>query len=152
MCLRPIFLLVLCLGVATQALGLDPPAPSSSAVQPQPPAAAATTTPASATSASAAPASATVSAAAPSAESQKSVSGPKSDVTPEQMKNLRAAGYKPQVRNGETLFCRNEPVLGSRLEKRVCGTAADIERSTLNSQELAERIQTKAYTKGNGNP
>lgn len=142
MCPRPIFLLMLCLGVASQALGSDPPVPSSSAVQPQPspPAAAATA------------ASATASAAAPSADAQKSESGSKSEVTPAQMKSLRSAGYKPMVHNGDTLFCRTEPILGSRLEKKVCGTAAEIERSTQNSQELAERIQTKAYTKANGNP
>lgn len=139
MCQSPTFLLMLCLGVASQALAADPPAPSSTAVQPVP-------------AATATPASASVPAAAPAPESQKSDSGSKSDVTPAQMKALRMAGYKPVVRDGETLFCRTEPVLGSRLEKKVCGTAADIERSTQNSQELAERIQTKAYVNAKGSP
>lgn len=139
---RPTFLLMLCLGVAAQALAADPPAPATTAAQAQQ----------SAPAASATPASASVPAGAPSADSQKSDSDSKSDVTPAQMKALRMAGYKPVVRDGQTLFCRTEPVLGSRLEKRVCGTAADIERSTQNSQELAERIQTKAYVNAKGNP
>jgi len=139
---RPIYLMLLCLGVNSHVRAADPPAPSSSAVQPgQPAPAAAATAP-----------STTVSSAAATADLQKSEPGAKSDVTPLQMKTLRSAGYKPEVRNGQTLFCRAEHVLGSRLEKKVCGTAADIERSTQNSQELAERIQTKAYVKAPGSP
>jgi hypothetical protein len=68
------------------------------------------------------------------------------------MKAMRAAGYKPEVHNGRTLFCRSEPQIGTRFESKTCGDAAEIERSTRNSQELAERIQSKAYTKANGNP
>lgn len=137
---KPIFLLLLSLGLASQGRAADPPSPPSSAtVQPGP---------SSAAVAAATPASSTVS----SAEVRKSDAPATSDVTPEQMKTLRSAGYKPEVHNGQTFFCRREAVLGSRLESKVCGTAAEIERSTQNSQELAERIQTKAYTKANGNP
>ena len=129
----PIFLMLLCVGVGSHTLAADPPVPSEPA-------------------AAAAPPSTTVSSTAPSADSQKSHPAAKSDVSPEQMKAFRAARYKPEVRNGQTLFCRREPQLGTRFESKVCGTAAEIERSTQNSQELASRIQQKAFVKAPGNP
>jgi hypothetical protein len=48
-------------------------------------------------------------------------------------KNLRSAGYKPEMRNGAKLWCRKEPVLGSRLaEQKNCGTAEELRQSVLN--------------------
>jgi len=136
-----VFLILLCVGAGSHALAADPPAPSSTAA-PAP----------SATAVPAAPAGTTATSTAPTAAPAKADPGTKSDVTPEQMKAMRAAGYKPEVHNGRTLFCRSEPQIGTRFESKTCGDAAEIERSTRNSQELAERIQSKAYTKANGNP
>jgi hypothetical protein len=141
-----VFLILLCVGAGSYALAADPPAPSST-VQPAQSATAVPAAPApGSTATSATP------TAAPTAAPAKADAGTKSDVTPEQMKAFRAAGYKPEVHNGRTLFCRSEPQIGTRFESKTCGDAEEIERSTRNSQELAERIQSKAYTKANGNP
>jgi hypothetical protein len=121
-------------GAASSALADEPAVPAN---QVQPASAAAATAAASSASA---------------ADAAKTEPTTKSDVSPEQMKAFRKAGYKPEVRNGQTLFCRKEAQLGTRFESKVCGTAADIERSTANSQELAERIQTKAFVKAPGSP
>ena len=54
-------------------------------------------------------------------------------------KNLRSAGYKPEMRNGVNIWCRKEPVLGSRLaEQKNCGTAEQLRQSV---QEIQNRIQ-----------
>jgi len=58
-----------------------------------------------------------------------------------QLKRLKAAGYKPEVRGREIIFCRKEPELGSRFDKKVCGTADQLERNALEAKELAERTQ-----------
>jgi hypothetical protein len=131
-----VFLMLLFVGAGSSALADEPAVPADQ-VQPAPAAAA---TPA-ASSAPVAP-----------AASVKAEAASNSDVTPAQMKAFRQAGYKPEVRNGQTLFCRKEAQLGTRFESKTCGTAADIARSTANSQELAERIQTKAFVKAPGSP
>ena len=63
------------------------------------------------------------------------------DVSEEQAKRLRSRGYKPEVRNGNTLFCRKETALGSRFESKVCGTAADLDKATRNGKDLTESAQ-----------
>jgi len=134
-----VFLILLSVGAGSQALAADPPAPTQ--VQPGQPAPAAAATP---------PTPAATSDS--TTNSAKADATPKSDVTPEEMKAMRSAGYKPEVHNGQTLFCRREAQLGTRFESKVCGTVAQIDRSIRDSQELAERIQTKAYVKAQGNP
>jgi hypothetical protein len=146
--LTRVFLIVLCIGAGSHVLAADPPAPSSAV----PPGQSATAVPAAPAGITATPTVTAIPAAAPTAAPAKEVPATKSDVTPEQMKAFRAAGYKPEVHNGRTLFCRSEPQIGTRFESKTCGDADEIERSTRNSQELAERIQSKAYTKANGNP
>jgi hypothetical protein len=147
MCQRLLFSMLLCLGMGSAALAADPPAPASA------PAQSSSAQPAqSAPAAPATPPDTTVISTTATPDAVKADPGTKSGVTPEQMKAFRAAGYKPEVHNGRTLFCRSEPQIGTRFESKVCGDAAEIERSTRNSQELAERLQSKAYTKANGNP
>jgi hypothetical protein len=130
------FLMLLFVGAGSSALADEPAVPADQ-VQPAP-AAAAT--------------SATSSAPVAPAASVKAEAASNSDVTAAQMKAFRQAGYKPEVHNGQTIFCRREAQLGTRFESKVCGTATDIARSTANSQELAERIQTKAFVKAPGSP
>ena len=130
----PIFLISLGVGVGSHALAAEPPVPSTEPV------------------ATAAPPSTTVSSADPSADSPKSDATSKSGISASQTKALRLAGYKPEVRNGQTLYCRREAQLGTRFDSKVCGTIEDIERSIQNSQELASRIQQKAFVKAPGSP
>jgi len=133
------FLILLCVGAGSQALAADPPAPIQ--VQPGQPAPAAAVTPPT-----------TAATTDSTANSAKADASPKSDVTEAQAKSLRSAGYRPEVRKGQTLYCRREAQIGTRFESKVCGTFEEIERSIQNSQELATRIQQKAYVKANGNP
>jgi hypothetical protein len=141
-----VFLILLCVGAGSHAFAADPPAPPSTAQPAQSaPAQSAPAVPAT-------PPVATEVSTTTTPDTVKADPGTKSDVTPEQMKAFRAAGYKPEVHNGRTLFCRREPQIGTRFESKTCGDAAEIERSTRNSQELAERIQSKAYVKAAGNP
>jgi len=56
----------------------------------------------------------------------------------EQTKRLRAMGYKPEVHNGVTVFCRKEMPLGSRFEKKVCGNGDEIEK---NAQAARDSLQ-----------
>lgn len=90
--------------------------------------------------------------ASPTASTKAESDTKKREISDERAKALRSAGYRPEVRNGETLYCRREAVLGTRLEKKVCGSAEEIELSTRNSQELANRIQQKAFSKPPGSP
>lgn len=130
-----VFLILLCVGAGSHVLAADPPAPA----------------PTAAVTPAATPA-ATAAAAGSAANSAKADAAPKSDVTEAQTKALRSAGYKPEVSKGQTLYCRREAQIGTRFESKVCGTYEEIQRSIQNSQELATRIQQKAYVKANGNP
>ena len=122
-----------CMGVVTMHVALaDPPGPAggpapaaSPSVPASPAAAAPGTAPAPATQA-ATPAPATAAAPATTTDSVDE-------------KNLRSAGYKPEMRNGVSVWCRKEPVLGSRLaEQKNCGTAEQLRQSV---QEIQNRIQ-----------
>jgi hypothetical protein len=137
------FLMSACIGAGACAFAADPPVSPTQVEAGQPAPVAAAAPPA---------ASAPAAAAATADSSAKSEPTSKNDVTPAQMKAFRQAGYKPEVRNGQTYFCRKEAQLGTRFESKTCGTAAEIERATASSQELAERIQTKAFVKAPGSP
>jgi hypothetical protein len=121
------------MGVVTMRVALaDPPGPAgapapaaSPSVPASPAAAAPGTAPAPATQAST-PAPATAAAPATTTNSVDE-------------KNLRSAGYKPEMRNGVSIWCRKEPMLGSRLaEQKNCGTAEQLRQSV---QEIQNRIQ-----------
>jgi uncharacterized protein involved in type VI secretion and phage assembly len=60
-----------------------------------------------------------------------------------QAKRLRAAGYKPKVQNGQTVYCRKEAVVGSRFPQEVCGSAESIDKVTQNGKDLADDVQRK---------
>jgi hypothetical protein len=137
------FLMSLCICIGFQAVAVEPPAPTASS-QPTPVVAA----PAGTTLASGDP----LPASPPPATLPKSDSAPKNGISEAQIKALRSAGYKMQVRNGQTLFCRIEHQLGTRFESKVCGTAEDIQRSVQNSQEFADKLQQKAFIAPKGSP
>jgi hypothetical protein len=55
---------------------------------------------------------------------------------------LRTAGYKPRVRNGQTIWCRQETATGSRLaQQERCGTPEEIERSVQEAKDTVEKMQ-----------
>jgi hypothetical protein len=138
------FLTVLCIGALSQALATEPP---SSAPQATPESA--TSTQATAASPAAKPPEAVSAAAASQATSTPARQGAASqtslkagdEVAEAQLKQLRSAGYKPEVRHGEVLFCRNEAPLGSRLEKKKCSTAGQLLDTKAQSQQATQDIQ-----------
>lgn len=120
-----------CLGLAalTSALA-DPPA-----AQPQ------ASAPAAAPSASAPAAASTAStnqAAAEEAAKAAEVSSKE--------KHFMSEGYRPEMHNGEKIFCRKESVLGSRLaSQKICGSIDQLEaaeRETRADVEQAQRQQS----------
>jgi hypothetical protein len=89
--------------------------------------------------------------ATPAKSEAKAETAASDGVTPAQAKMFRSAGYKVEVRNGLTYYCRKEARLGTRFESKVCGTADELLRSTTNSQELVSTIQRTAIAPAPGN-
>ena len=58
-----------------------------------------------------------------------------------QLKRFHAAGYKPEVHDGQVVFCRNEAVLGTRFEKKVCTTAHLLEQQIAKAQDTLSTAQ-----------
>jgi len=57
-------------------------------------------------------------------------------------KRLRAAGYRPETRNGVKVWCRREGELGSRLGGiKVCGTPDEMQLSVHEHQESVKQMQ-----------
>jgi len=56
-------------------------------------------------------------------------------------KALLAQGYKPQMVRGQKIFCRDEPVIGSHLEHKRCGTVEQLKTLTNNAREITESAQ-----------
>ena len=79
---------------------------------------------------------------APSAAPTSAATAPvKPAVDPEE-KRLIAMGYKPEMHNGEKVFCRKEEALGSRLTaQKICGTAAQLKAAQTDFREGVERAQ-----------
>jgi hypothetical protein len=123
------------LGVGSLAQATDPP--TSPAPQ------AATTTPADTADATAkadsAKQAATQSAHADSSNQLKLTAGdPQAEA---QLKRFRAAGYKPEVHDGNVVFCRREAELGSRFDKKVCTTAHLLEQQMSQAQDTLSSAQ-----------
>jgi hypothetical protein len=141
---------LMCLGVFAQALAMEPP--SSTPVPQGTSESAAPTqterTPADSQSdakpAVAAP-TATSAAAAPSG-SRISVTTT-DPVAEAQLKRLRAAGYKPELHNGEILFCRKETLVGSRFDQKICNTSDQLENTAVTAREQAAQVQRHLSSK-----
>ena len=55
---------------------------------------------------------------------------------------LVSLGYKPQMRNGEKIYCRREAPMGSRISSgQHCGTVAELASTTQEGREGLERTQ-----------
>jgi hypothetical protein len=50
-------------------------------------------------------------------------------------------GYKPVQRNGQTLYCRREPILGSHFETNACRTAAYLQDAEERGRYYVEQNQ-----------
>jgi hypothetical protein len=131
---------VLSVCALSQAMATDPPAEAPKA--------------AASTSAASSPSSTTTdktAAVATSADGTKQVKLVAGDADADaRLKKLRAAGYKPEMHGKEVLFCRKEPVVGSRFEKKVCNTAEQLDAQMTNGRDAVETAQRMGL--GAGNP
>lgn len=128
------FLAVGCVGLACA----DPP--STSAAAPTPAAAPASAPAAPVASESAAPAAAKTGAENSSATAQKATTS-RAQLTPQE-RDLVVAGYKPQMQNGQKMWCREQISTGTRLSRGAqCNTADELEQRTKNGRRILERAQ-----------
>ena len=120
------------LGICGVSVALaDPPASPSTTAPAATPASAATSTPVAGTDAAASAAKPATNAAADAAAAAAA-----------EEKNLMAAGYKPEMRNGTKVWCRHEGELGSRLGgQKVCGTPQELRLTVRENQDLVQKIQ-----------
>jgi hypothetical protein len=118
-------ILILWLGAFSRVLAADPPPPAAPAEQAPPPASPST------------PAPTTTSVKPPVVAEAVSADG----VTKEELKRLHVAGYKQKTRGDQIVYCRMEPVLGTRFDREMCATARDLEFIRANGQEMATQIQ-----------
>jgi hypothetical protein len=68
------------------------------------------------------------------------------------VKQLRAAGYRPEQYNGETYYCRKEVQLGTRFEKKTCGTAQELAQISATGSEWTQKLQKSNITPPKGAP
>jgi hypothetical protein len=66
------------------------------------------------------------------------------ELTPEE-KNLLAHGYQLETRNGANYFCRSQTTLGTRFQKKVCATAAQLGNLRQDSKDAAARAQQSGW-------
>jgi hypothetical protein len=127
----------LCMGEWSQALATDPPSQASTADQ-------SGQAPPAATSAAA------PNAAAPATSSSSAASASVAATTPAKPaddgdaddKYLRQQGFKREVRNGQTYYCRSEIVVGSRFQNKVCGTAESLTMARRQAQAAVSKAQS----------
>jgi hypothetical protein len=144
-------LTVVCIGALSQALAMEPPAsPSPQAAPDSSSSTQANRTPTDPQSG--------VKAAADSAASTSITATPAADGThvkltttdpaaAAQLKRLQAAGYKPELHNGEILFCRKETVVGSRFDQKICNTSDQLENVANTAREQAAKVQRNLSSK-----
>ena len=123
--------------LSTTAFATDPPAPSAASST----STSATTTPDKSTDAK--------TTSSTSDGKVKLVAG--DEAADKQLKRLKAAGYKPEMRGGEVVFCRKEAVLGSRFEKKMCNTAEALDQQMNSAQEMASQAQRNSTISPRGN-
>jgi hypothetical protein len=79
---------------------------------------------------------------APSATAPSAATAPAKPAIDPEEKRLIAMGYKPEMRNGEKVFCRHEQILGSRLaEAKHCASVQQLKISQQETQDVIEKIQ-----------
>ena len=123
-----------CFGAGTLPLALaDPPASA-----PQEPAA---TTAARTEATPSAPVAKATAPASSAASSAAATAPPAKPSLNADEKRLISMGYKPEMLRGEKVYCRSEPVLGSRFVAKHCGTVDMLKDITRDSRDAMEKIQ-----------
>jgi len=123
-----------CVGAGAVSLAVADPSTTAPDITTAPPAAPATAATSTTPRAQASP--------APSAAPTSAATAPVKPVVDPEEKRLIAMGYKPEMRNGERVFCRREEALGSRLAaQKICGTEAELKAAQSQVREDVERAQ-----------
>jgi len=79
---------------------------------------------------------------APSPASTPAASPPATPAVSAAEQRLMSLGYKPQMRNGEKIYCRREAALGSRISaSQHCGTVAELSTTTQEGKDYLEKTQ-----------
>jgi hypothetical protein len=87
------------------------------------------------------------SASATSSTSADSAPGP----SPEFVKKARSEGFKPKVqKNGETMFCRKDASMNTRLETEKCYSANQMESIIHQRQEMHDELARPRACAGAG--
>ena len=68
-----------------------------------------------------------------------------------QLKRFKAAGYKPEIHDGNVVFCRKETIMGSRFDKKVCTTAHLLEEQMAQAQDTVSTAQRNMTLTPRGN-
>lgn len=123
-------LISLCVAAPFQAFAADPPAVDEKAAVAE--SAAAAPAPAAPASLEKDKAAANVAAAKPAADEDAAAK--------ERDKRMLAMGYKRATRDGVTVYCRKEAVIGTRFSRMNCSTAEVLERTAENAQDETERM------------
>lgn len=64
-----------------------------------------------------------------------------------QAKRLRGMGWKPQVKDGQTVFCKKQVQMGTRFTTEECASGDEIDRRTRDAQNAIKKIQMQnTYT------
>jgi hypothetical protein len=131
-----------CLGAGALVLAAaDPP----SATQSEHPAtAAAPDSAAPATSATTAAPAAPI-APSPSAKQPAAPTAAAPALSPDEQRLLNE-GYKPQMRNGQKVYCRREAELGSRIaDVQHCGSVTQLKDTAQNGRDYVEKAQRSQF-------
>jgi hypothetical protein len=68
-------------------------------------------------------------------------SAPEANGAPTALRAAATAGYRRVVRDGQELYCRQDEILGTKIQRgEICRTGAELERMRLNSDEFMRRI------------
>jgi hypothetical protein len=139
------FLAAASIGALSSALAMEPPAsstPPTSQSAPEP--AAQRAAPVSTQAAAASTTTATIDTKADSSDQATKVVLTAGDAdAAAQLKRLKAAGYKPEIHGSEVWFCRKEVIMGTRLEKKVCNTADQLQRQEADARQMTDHLQRR---------
>jgi hypothetical protein len=126
-------IVILCVQGLSSAWAAEPSAPQSTEAAPTATSpAAAPESPASST----APTTSSSAAPAKPAPTEAEVEAAKKALDA-QAKRLRSLGYRPEVQNGRTVFCKKEAMIGTTFPTKTCGNGDAIEEAAkLNHENL----------------
>jgi hypothetical protein len=108
-----------------------------------------TASPTAAPAAQTAPAQPANTATSAASDAAKTSAKEKTAAPDQDEKALLARGYKKEIRNGQTMYCRKEIPTGSHFETKKCGTAESMALAEQQARDLMHNSQYAGGTKNN---